>query len=134
MTIERRDFLLSPLPLGKMFWATMIVVVLAGAGCMAPAALAPLALQAGEMASAGALNAAGYAVEGKPGGDGSVDPGEQEERCDELQLEVPGTIEFHVVDDNATAWRQLQLGGSTDAPQWQAVVGEQSDAAGWRPL
>jgi hypothetical protein len=133
MTIERRDLPISYLLLKGVLLVTMIVVVLGGAGCLAPAMLAPLALQAG----VGAISAAGYAAKGNSrldDTDDTVDPAEREERCDELQLEVPGTIEFQVADNNPTAWRELQLGGSTDAPQWQAVAGAQSDPAGWRPL
>ncbi|HJU10736.1 MAG TPA: hypothetical protein VJ728_07660, partial [Candidatus Binataceae bacterium] len=114
-------------------YAASITIMLAITGCLAPAlGLAPLALQAGEAAGVGAIDAAGYAAEGKSDSRGGAD--DKEERCDELELEIPGTIEFRVADDNPTAWRQLQLGGSTDAPQWQAVAGQQSDPAGWRPL
>ena len=134
MTIERRDLLNSHLPLAGLLWVAMMVVVLSAAGCFAPAMIAPLAMQAGEMAGVGAINAAGYAAGGNSSLDGTVDPAEREERCDELQLEVPGTIEFQMADNSPTAWRELQLGGSTDAPQWQAVANEQSDAAGWRSL
>lgn len=134
MTIERRDLLISRLPFGGMLWAAMIIVVLGASGCLAPAMLAPMAVQAGEMAGVGALNAAGYATGSNPHLDNTVDAAEEEERCDDLQLEVPGTIEFQVADNSPTAWRKLQLGGSIDRPQWQALAGEQSDAAGWRPL
>jgi hypothetical protein len=134
MTDERRHSVVSQLPLGRIVWVAMIVSVLGEAGCVAPAMLAPLALQAGEMASVGAINAAGYAAGGNPRLDGTTDAAEEEERCDELELQVPGTIEFQVADNSPTAWRELQLGGSTDAPQWQAVAVQQSDAAGWRPL
>jgi hypothetical protein len=103
--------------------------ILSFAGCLAPAALAPLALQAGE-AAVGAIGATGSMAQGRPAGD----PSESEERCDELQLEVPGAIEFKVAADSPTAWRELQLGGSTDSPQWQAIASDESDAAGWRPL
>lgn len=134
MTIERRHLLISDLLQRAMLGVMAIIAALGVAGCFAPAMLAPLALQAGELASAGAINAAGYAAEGKSGQDGTMDAGEEEERCDELEIEVPGTIEFQVADNSPTAWRELQLGGSTDAPQWQAVAGDKSDAAGWRPL
>lgn len=134
MTIRRRAILITCLPLRGMLSVAMIAVVLDTAGCLGPAMIAPLALQASEVAGVGAINAAGYAAGANPHLDGTVDPAEQEERCDELQLEVPGTIEFRIANDRPTAWRELQLGGSTDAPQWQAVAGEQSDAAGWRPL
>jgi hypothetical protein len=134
MTIELRDLPILYLWLRGILLITMIVVVFGGAGCLAPMMIAPLALQAGEAASVGAINAAGYAAKGSSGLDDTLDPADQEERCDELQLEVPGTIELQVADNSPTAWRELQLGGSTDAPQWQAVAGGPSDAAGWRPL
>jgi len=135
MIVERRDVLTSHLPFREMLWPALFLVVLAGAGCFAPVlGLAPLALQAGEMAGVGAINVAGYAAEGDSHQDRTMDAAEGEERCDELELEVPGTIEFQVAENSPTAWRELQLGGSSDAPQWQAVAGEQSDAAGWRPL
>jgi len=133
MIIEASKLAISQLLFKRILWTAMIVMVLGGVGCMAPAMLAPLAVQAGEMAGVGAINAAGFAA-GSPLSADPMDPDEREERCDELQLEVPGTIEFQVADHIPTAWRELQLGGSTDAPQWQAVAGEQSDAAGWRPL
>ena len=134
MTSERRDLLISHLLLRGMLWTAMIAVVLGAAGCLGPAMIAPLAMQAGEMAGVGAINAASYATGGNSHPDGMVDAPEEEERCDELQLEAPGAIEFQMADNSPTAWRELQLGGSTDAPQWQAVAGEKSDAAGWRPL
>jgi hypothetical protein len=130
MTNERCDLLISHLLLGGMLWTAMIVVVMGAAGCLGPAMIAPLAMQAGEMAGVGALNAAGYAS----GENSHLDAAEEEERCDELQLEAPGTIEFQVADNSPIAWRELRLGGSTGAPQLQAVAGVESDAAGWRPL
>jgi hypothetical protein len=91
-------------------------------------------LEAGEAVGVGAIDAAGYAAAPHTSGDDGGDPAEGEDRCDELELEVPGTIELQVAANGPTAWRELQLGGSTDAPQWQAQAGEQSDAAGWRSL
>jgi hypothetical protein len=105
-----------------------------GTGCFAPVlGLAPLMVGAGEAAGVGAIDAAGYAS-GVHTADESRSDEESEDRCDELQLEVPGTIELRVSAKAATGWRELQLGGSTDAPQWQAIRSESSDAAGWRPL
>jgi hypothetical protein len=86
------------------------------------------------MAGIGALNAAGYAMGKNPQIDRSVDPEEQEERCSQLQIEVPGTIELRLTDDAPTAWRELSLGGSTDSPQWQALATGETDADGWRPF
>jgi len=135
MTIERYRLLYLSLLPREIIWAAAAAAVFSGAGCFAPAiGLAPLALQAGEAASVGAIDAAGYAAEGKSGEDSTVGPSEAEERCDELELEVPAAIELQVAHNSLTAWRELQLGGSTDAPQWQAIAGDQSDAAGWRPL
>ena len=134
MTIERRDLPSSCLWPKSVLLLTMIVAAAGGAGCLAPAMIAPLAIQAGEMAGVGAINVAGYAAGGKSSLDDPVDPAEHEERCDDLQLEAPGTIELQMAAKGPTAWRELQLGGSTDAPRWQVVVGGPSDAGGWRPL
>jgi len=133
MTIKRPAWPVAKSSVRGTLWVVLILVVVGGTGCLA-GALAPLALQAGEMAGVGALNAAGYAMAGHAHDENQTDPAEKEERCDELQLQVPGTIEFRVADDSPVAWRELQLGGSTDTPQWQALAGEQSDAAGWRQL
>jgi hypothetical protein len=133
MTVETPGWLIHCVARPGLLYAVVTLVILGTGGCLAPAiGLAPLALQAGESAGVGAIDAAGYAAERNSDLDGRSDA--EEERCDELELEVPGTIEFQVADNNPTAWRELQLGGSTDAPQWQALAGDQSDAAGWRPL
>jgi hypothetical protein len=133
MTFELRDRLISHPSFLRILWVVVILPLVGSTACLGPAmGLAPLAIQAGEMAGVGTLSAAGSAVDSHR--DSAVDPSEEEERCDELELEVPGTIEFQLSDDSPTAWRELQLGGSTDEPQWQAVAGERSDAAGWRPL
>jgi hypothetical protein len=135
MTIERRDWLIDRVALVTVLWGAVFLIIFGCGGCLAPAiGLAPLALQASEAAGVGAIDAAGYVAHGNSHLDGATDAGEAEDRCDELQLEVPGTIEFQVAHNSPTAWRELQLGGSTDAPQWQAVAGQRSDAAGWRPL
>ena len=106
--------------------AGAILAVFPISGCMAPA-LAPLALQAGGMAGAGLIKA-------KSGNDGALDSSESEERCDELELRGPDTIEFRLADQDPSAWRELQLGGPSDSPKWQVLASEQSDAAGWRPV
>jgi hypothetical protein len=128
MTVAGRGSLILYLALEGFFLAELILVILTSVGCAT--SLVPMALQAGGMAGAGLLKAA----EPKSSDDGAQDSAENEERCDELELQVPGTIEFRLADQNPSAWRQLQLGGSSDSPQWQALASEQSDAAGWRPL
>src|SRR5207245_10370708 len=90
----------SYLARGGLLSAVVVLVALAGGGCLAP--LAPLALQAGEMAGAGVISAAS----GKSHNEGTIDASESEERCDELALEVPGTIELQVADNSPTAWRE----------------------------
>lgn len=135
MTIDNLYLRFSSPPGWRITWLACAAIALNATGCFAPAlGLAPLAVQAGEAAGVGAIDATGYAAEGKPNDAGAMDSSEAEERCDELQLEVPGTIELRVAANDPTAWRELQLGGSTDSPRWQAVASDQSDAAGWRPL
>jgi hypothetical protein len=135
MIIERRDWLIQRAALATVLWATIVLVTLASGGCFAPAiGLVPLVFQASEAAGVGAIDAVGHVAQGNSGVDRTTDAAEEEDRCDELELEVPGTIELQVPENSPTAWRELQLGGSADAPQWQAVTGETSDAAGWRPL
>jgi hypothetical protein len=130
-----RWHLLTRLPQRVTLWVAATASVFGCAGCFAPAlALAPMALQAGEAIGVGAIEAAGSAVEPKSDSDDMADSSETEERCEVLELEVPGTIEFRVADNTASAWRELRLGGSTDAPQWQALASNDSDTAGWRPL
>jgi hypothetical protein len=139
MTSQRADPPRPSLSTGRLALGAITLVAFFCSGCFAPAlGIAPLALQAGEMVGVGAIEVAGHAARGESASDNTsdhdVDSEEGEERCDELELEVPGTIEFQVAHNSPIAWRELQLGGSTDAPQWQAVAGDQSDAAGWRPL
>jgi hypothetical protein len=111
----------------------VVITVLGSAGCFAPAlGLAPLALKAGE-AAVGALGSATHAANVKSGDEGS-NASEAEERCDVLEFEVPSAMELRIADTTPTAWRQLQLGGTTDAPQWQIVIDDHSDAAGWHPF
>jgi hypothetical protein len=130
----RRSLLLSYRRFRRLFWVMSLAPLIGAGGCFAPALeLAPLAIQGVGMAGAGALQAVGYKRTDSPD-DATMDANEKEERCDDLQLEVPGTIEFRVVDESPAAWRELQLGGSADAPHWLAVADAQSDANGWRPV
>lgn len=122
----RRGSLISYLALAELLLAGAILVVFTITGCLATS-LAPLAVQAGGMAGAGLIKA-------KSANDGTLDSSESEERCDELALRGPSTIEFRLADQRPSAWRELQLGGSNDSPHWQALTSEHSDAAGWRPV
>ncbi len=96
MTIERHALLISYLPLGGILWAAALLAVLAGTGCFVPAlGLAPLALEASEMAGVGAIDAAGYAAEGSSHGRSNMDGAEGEERCDELDRMAPAGESAH---------------------------------------
>src|SRR5690242_17725307 len=117
MTVVETDSLLSHLLLKGCLLVWVILVVFTNVGCFAPS-LAPLALQAGGMAGAGLIRTA----EPKSSNDETFDSSEKEERCDELELQVPDTIEFQLTDQNPGEWRRLHLGGSTESPQWQALA------------
>jgi len=104
-------------------------------GCWAAALqFAPLGLRAAEAVGAGAVDAAKMAAGSRSRGSaGSEDDVDREERCDALQLEIPGLIEVRQSKSSAPQWRELQLGGSTDAPQWVVNAGKDRPADGWRP-
>jgi hypothetical protein len=89
-----------------------------------------MALSATSAVGASAMNAAGPHWSGQS----DTDAPDSEDRCDELALEIPGTIELRVDDNSPSAWRELHLGGSGDAPYWQAIAGGQDNRAGWRPV
>ena len=82
----------------------------------------------------GAAKAAGYGSGPETIGNSDDDPVESEDRCNELELEVPGTIELQTAEDGPTSWRELQLGGSSDAPYWRPVAEAGADQAGWIPV
>ena len=128
MTQVENDSLISHLAIKGRLLAQVMLVAFTTTGCAG--SFAPLALQAGSMAGAGLFKTA----EPRSSNDDTLDSSEREERCDELELRVPNTIELRLADENPTAWRKLELGGSSDSPQWQALANEQSDPAGWRPL
>jgi hypothetical protein len=64
-------------------------------------------------------------------------PGEsemdREERCEELQSEVPGVIELRKGAGGGPEYRELQLGGSLAQPQWTPTADHSTNAGGWRP-
>ncbi len=121
-------------------------------GCLA--ALAPLAMQAlGMGVQAGTLMAHNgnkdaqetEAEDNSSFGDTAFDQDKnkngtsQESKCNEMILVTPAIIQFRSVQTGAIEWRELGLGGSTDAPRWTLVAAADSptanDAAtgGWSP-
>lgn len=113
--------------------ALAIILGIGSSGCwLAALQLAPAALEAaGTVASDAVQLASGAAIarHSKKVGD---DPADQEERCDELEIEVPGVIEFRTTEiASAPEWRELQLGGSMDAPHWEPLFEQDAAPGGW---
>ncbi len=113
-------------------------------GC-ALAAL-PLAIDAAEGVGSAVANVAIGAVVAAHQGSGQSanqdnpdddhrgeDAMEREDRCEELQLDVPGVIELRKGAAGAPEYRELKLGGSLAKPQWTPIVDQQTNADGWRP-
>jgi hypothetical protein len=116
--------------------AGVVALALGIGGCWAAAMqLAPMGLSVAGALGSGVANAAKAAGGAHTqGGAGEEDEVDREERCDELQLEVPGVIEVRKADDaGAARWRELRLGGPTDAPQWEVNTGTATTADGWHP-
>jgi hypothetical protein len=101
----------------------------------------PLAINAAEGVGSAVANVAiGTVVAVHQGSGQSADqdhPGEdqmdREDRCGQLQFDVPGLIELHKGAAGAPEYRELQLGGSLAQPQWMPIVDKDTNAAGWRP-
>ena len=108
-------------------------------GCLA--ALAPLAMQAlGMGVQAGTLMAHNgnkdaqetEAEDNSSFGDTAFDQDKnkngtsQESKCNEMILVTPAIIQFRSVQTGAIEWRELGLGGSTDAPRWTLVAAADS--------
>jgi hypothetical protein len=113
-------------------------------GCWLPLiSLAPLAISAAEGVGSTVFGVAeGVVVVAHQGSGQARDqdqdhPGEdemdREDRCDDLPAEVPGVIELRKSAAGAPEYRELQLGGSLDQPQWIAKVDDDTNAGGWRP-
>ncbi len=85
----------------------------------------------------GTLSAVVAAHQGSAKSGDQDHPGEdemdREDRCEQLQLDVPGVIELHKSAAGAPEYRELQLGGSLGQPQWTPIVGQDTNARGWRP-
>lgn len=117
-----------------MLAAGALALALGSSGCwMGAMELAPLGLQAAEMVGSGVVQvAANVAGSHSPGA--AEDEIDKEERCDDLQLEVPGLIELRADNRGAPPrWREITLGGSSDDPYWEPMPEKDEPAGGWRP-
>lgn len=112
---------------------------------MAAAQLAPLAANMAEDVGASAVGlTAGIAQSVTAAGHPGADRAKQEEearervmdsadRCDQLEIEVPGVIELRRSAAGAPEYRELRLGDSLDDRQWIPIADNETTADGWRP-
>ncbi len=108
-------------------------------GCVLGAV--PLAVSAVEGVGSAAANATLGAVvsahQGSPQPSDEDHPGEsksdRDDRCAELQADVPAVIELRKGTGGKPEYRELQLTGSLAYPQWMPIVYKDTDAQGWRP-
>ncbi len=110
-------------------------------GCwLAAIQLAPLAIGAVEGVGSAVANVAEGAVvaahkgSGQSGDEDHPDEDEmtREDRCEQLQMEAPGVIELRKGAAGAPEYRDLQLSGSLDRPQWSVMTDKDTNAGGWR--
>lgn len=112
-------------------------------GCWAAALqLAPMGVQAVEAVGSGVVQLAeGAAISAhqRNASSNAADPNhpeldevDREERCDELELEIPGVVEIRRNASGAPEYRELRLGGSPDEPQWAPMLDKDTGPGGWR--
>lgn len=125
-------------------FAAAAALALGTCGCWAAALqLAPLGIQAVEAVGSGVVHLAeGAAISAHQhsASRAARDPNhpdedevDREERCDELELEVPGVVEVRKSPAGTPEYRELRLGGSPDEPQWAPILDKDTAAGGWRP-
>ena len=111
-------------------------------GCwLAAFQLAPIALSAAEGVGSAVANVAEGAVvaahKGSEQSGGEDHSGEdeftREDRCEQLQMEAPGVIEVRKPVAGAPEYRELELSGALDQPQWTVITDKDTNAGGWRP-
>jgi hypothetical protein len=112
-------------------------------GCWAAALqLAPLGISAVEAVGSGTVHLVEAATMSAHQGSGknATDPNhpeedeiDREERCDELELEVPGVIEIRRNGSGSPEYRELSVGGSPDEPQWTPLLDKDTGPGGWHP-
>ncbi len=119
-------------------------IAIGACGCWTAALqLAPLGIEAVEAVGSGAINlaeAATMSAHQSSASPNATDPNhpeedevDREERCDELDLEVPGVVEIRKNASGSAEYRELRLGGSPDEPQWAALPDKDTGPGGWRP-
>jgi hypothetical protein len=116
-----------------------IVLVTGCSGCLLGAI--PLAIDAVEgVGSTVVSGAIGGAVESHQNSVAAADkehpgedPMEREDRCSDLEMNTPNVIELRQGTGGAPEYRELQVAGAFGTPQWQAVVDQGTNPAGWRP-
>jgi len=108
-------------------------------GCWAAALqLAPIGLQVAETIGSGAAHlvegAAMASHQGKADQNGQLgDEVDREDRCDELEIEVPGVIELRKSAARSPEYREIRLGGGPDESVWAPMLDHDTAAGGWRP-
>jgi hypothetical protein len=116
-------------------------------GCWAPlVSLAPLAINMATGVGSAVFGVAEGAVVSAHQGSGPArdedhpgedHPGEdeidREDRCEELQVNVPDVIQLRRSTTGAPEYRELSLGGELGQPQWIARIDQDTNAGGWRP-
>jgi hypothetical protein len=114
--------------------AGALALALGAGGCFLPAlSLLPLGVQAAETVGSSVVEVAASAAAShtKTPPEDEID---HEERCDDLELDMPGLIELHAdKSGNLPQWRELALGGSTDEPVWEPMLEKDAPAGGWHP-
>lgn len=120
--------------------AIVTVAAFAICGCWLPAVeLAPLAISAAEGVGSTVFGLAeGTVVMAHQGNeqvpDSSDEDGmDREDRCEELETDVPGVIELRRGPNGEPEYRELELGGSLDEPRWTVRESQDTSADGWRP-
>jgi len=112
---------------------------------MAAAQFAPIAANVAEDVGADAVGlTAGIAENVTATTDQAADRAKMEEkaresaldsadRCDQLEVEVPGVIELRRSAAGAPVYRELRLSDSLDERQWIPIADNETTADGWRP-
>jgi hypothetical protein len=133
--------------LGRHFFG-LIVAILAAAmtvgisGCwMAAAQFAPIAAQAAETVSEGAVGlasgvgSAAHAQEiaAKKEADARESAMNSGDNCNQLEIEVPGVIELRRSASGAPEYRELEIADFVDQRQWAAIKDSETTPDGWRP-
>ena len=121
-------------------WLLLFAAVLGIGVCGCWLALVPLAINVAEGVGSAAASVTINAVvsahqeSGKSGGQNHAgeDEMDREDRCEQLQIEIPGVIELRKSAAGAPEYRELRLGGTLGRPRWMAIA-DPDDAGAWRP-